>query len=128
MVPSILQKEDIHMTRITVWGNSIPCVYIAIEPTISDRVRVKVGMSRSMGRRRRNIQYYYGLTTMREQYAIDKHLEAIEAQLIRWLHQAPTNEYVSTEVVMVDYHIAEMLVEAFSGMVDNLNQYYTGRP
>lgn len=115
------------MTRITIRGNGLPCVYIATETTISDRVRVKVGMSRSMGRRRRNIQYHYGLTTMREQYAIDKHLEAIEAQLIRWLHQAPTNEYVSTEVVMVDYHIAEMLVEAFSGMVDNLNQYYKGR-
>jgi len=64
---------------------------------------------------------------MREQYAIDKHLEVIEAQLIKWLHHAPTNEYVSTEVVMVDYYIAEMLVEAFSGIVDNLNQYYTGR-
>ena len=116
------------MMRIIMRGNGVPCVYIAVEPIIADRVRVKVGMSRSMGRRRRNISYHYGLTTMREEYALDNHLEAIEVQLIRWLHQAPTNEYVSTEVVMVDYHIAEMLVDAFSGMVDNLNQYYTGRP
>ena len=127
MVPSIIQKEDNIMMRIIMRGNSTPCVYIAVEPIIADRVRVKVDMSRSMGRRRRNIAYHYGLTTMREEYAIDGHLEAIESCLIQWLHQAPTNQYVSTEVVSVDYHIAELLVEAFAPLVNNLNQSYEGR-
>ena len=122
-----LRKENIMIERRCImWGNGIPCVYIAIEQKDSDRIRVKVGLSRSMGRRRRAISYHYRLRTIYEEYAIDEKLEAIEMDLIRWLWNAPTAESVSYEVVRVDYHIAEMLVDAFPTMVDNLNHYYRG--
>ena len=118
------------------WGNGFPCIYIGIGLETYccqqiDRVRVKIGISRSMGRRRRALRgdTRYLIETIDEQlipFDLDPYLERIENDLHTWLHNAPTSAQWCGETEEVDFHVAEYLIEQFPNMVIAISQQYKG--
>lgn len=121
--------------RYEVHSNNIPCVYIAIGKECyqnsCDRIRLKIGLSRHMGNRRRALRCdsRYNVETIYECPLpnADKQLEQIEHSLHIWLHSSPTAKGTGGEEDIVDYHIAEMLVQQFPIMAQAIARKYIGR-
>ena len=124
----IIKKFEVH-------NNNIPCVYIAIGKECylipSDRIRLKIGLSRHMGSRRRTLRCdsRYLVETIYECPLpnANNRLEQIEHSLHIWLHNAPTAIGGGGEEDTGDYHIAEMLIEQFPIMARAIAEQYTGR-
>lgn len=114
----------------------VPCVYIGIGlenyyGQELDTIRIKIGLSRDMGNRRRGLRYdtRYLIETIEEcpiPYELDSHLYDIESQLHIWLHNAPTARRPGGETDIVDYHVAEYLIEQFPYIVRAIARQYEG--
>ena len=123
----IAKQKEIHRSNV-------PCVYIAIGKehylrTDIDRVRLKIGLSRSMGNRRRALRAdsrYYAETIYEYDLPVtyNRWLESIEADLHVWLHNAPTALHKGGEEDEVDYHIAELLIARFPQMASAIAKQY----
>ena len=107
--------------------NQIPCVYLAIDRDYVERDRlhsaylVKVGLSRSMQKRRCTLRYQYDVETVWEIPANNKTLEIIEAHLIYWLQHYPTAIQNTTETAYIDTEMLEALINNFPTIVKGLN-------
>lgn len=118
-----------YIPRQLSYGNKQACVYLAIEETYQQEGKgtsplVKVGLTRGMGFRRGSLFSVYGVRTVREIPTSDKHLEHIEADLINWLHNAPTAQRRSTETAYIDGSVVDLMVQAFESLVKTLEHYY----
>lgn len=122
--------ED-YLTRIYNIGNQTPCIYLAIEEQYQREGKgttplVKIGLTRSMGRRRGALYQTYGVRTVREVPSSDRCLEKVEAALIQWLHNVPTSRWRSDETAYIDAAIVDLMVEDFTTLVQTLTEYYEG--
>lgn len=122
--------ED-YIPRTLSIGNGTPCIYLAIEEKYQQKGEgltplVKVGLSRSMGRRRGSLAYTYGVRTVWEIPSSNRYLEQIEAILINWLHHVPTSQYHSPETAFVDAAIVDLIVKDFKMLVEHLTEYFEG--
>lgn len=115
--------------------NNMPCVYIAIGiehyAQSTNRVRLKIGLSRHMGNRRRALRWdsRYKVETIYEcpLPGSNQYLECVESDLHTWLHSAPTAAGRGREEDEVDYHIAKIIITQFPSIVQAIaNQYSKG--
>ena len=114
--------------------NNMPCVYIAIGiehyAQSTNRVRLKIGLSRHMGNRRRALRWdsRYKVETIYECPLpnSNKYLESIENDLHTWLHTAPTAIGKEGEEDEVDYYIAKIIITQFPLMAQTVANQYIG--
>lgn len=110
--------------------NQLPCVYLAIDRDYVQYNRlqpahlVKVGLSRSMQKRRCTLRYQYNVETVWEIPSNGKNLEIIEAHLIYWLQHYPTAIQNTTETAYIDIEMLEALINNFPTIVEGLNKKF----
>lgn len=117
--------------RHLVWGNKLSCVYLAVDRDYQYNRSginplVKIGFSRSMGKRRGRIAYDYGVKTIYEIPADDNLCEIIENDLRNWLHNAPTSQYRSQDCAYINASVFELMMEQFRVLVAELEIYHRG--